>query len=549
MRRCSVPDHAPVTLQRRSAVRRRVVPAALGTLSVLSLVSALPAAAQPARPDARPAALAPRPVTVAEARTDAYLRSVHDRPAALRDFFRQLPKGGDLHNHLSGAVSTEYLIELAAEDGLCVDTATLTAVAPPCGAGTRPAADARTDRAFHDALVRAWSMEDFPPGQSGHDHFFDTFGKFGEVTWRHRGKLLANVADTVVRDNQFYLETMVTPASDGARNLAAEVGWDADLAALHRKLLAGGRLDKLVADARKEADDGDAEFRAAEHCGTSRARPACGLVVRWISQASRGSSPERVFTQLALGMRLAEADPRFVAVNLVQPEDWDSSLRDYSLQMRMVGYLRTQYPKAHVSLHAGELWPGLVKPEDLRFHIREAVRVAGADRVGHGVDLVHEDDWQQTARTMAARRIAVEVPFSSNAQILGVKGADHPFTTYRRYGVPVVLATDDPGVSRIAIAHEYQYAAGTYGLGYPELKDLARASLAYGFLPGADLWRGNPTADGYRPVTACRGERPGLPVRGAACRHLLMDSPKARLEWRQEAAFAAFEQAHTRKAH
>ncbi|MFF5547552.1 adenosine deaminase family protein [Streptomyces olivaceoviridis] len=534
----------PVSLQRRSALSRRVVPAVLGTLSVLSLLSALPAAAQPARRDHRPAAPPPRQVTAAEARTDARLRSLRDRPAALREFFRQLPKGGDLHNHLSGAVSTEYLIELAAEDGLCVDTATLTAVTPPCGAGTRPAADARTDRAFHDALVRAWSMQDFPPDESGHDHFFDTFGRFGEVTWRHRGKLLAEVADTVVRNNQSYLETMVTPASDGAKKLAAEVGWDDDLAALHRRLVAGGGLDKLVAQARKEADDGDAEFRATERCGTPQARPGCGLTVRWISQASRGSAPERVFTQLALGLRLAEADPRFVAVNLVQPEDADTSLRDYGLQMRMVGYLRTQYPKAHVTLHAGELWPGLVKPQDLKFHIRQAVDVARTERVGHGVDLVHEDDWRRTARTMADRQVAVEVPFSSNAQILGVKGADHPFSTYRRYGVPVVLATDDPGVSRIDISHEYQYAAATYGLRYPELKDLARASLEYGFLPGASLWQGNPTAKGYQPVPACRAEHPGLPVRGAACRHLLADSAKARLEWHQEAAFAVFERTH-----
>lgn len=519
---------------------RRVVPLALGTLSVVSLLPS-PAVAAQAAPRLAPSE---RRVTAAEQRTDAYLRSLRDRPAALRDFFQRLPKGGDLHNHLSGAVSTEYLIELAAEDGLCVDTTTLTATVPPCGTGTRPAADARTDPAFRQAIVRAWSMQDFPPDQNGHDHFFDTFGKFGEVTWRHRGKLLADVADTAVADNQFYLETMVTPASDGAKALADRTGWDPDLAAMHRKLLANGGLDALVADARKEADDGDAEFRAAEHCGTAQARPACRLTVRWISQASRGSSPERVFTQLALGLRLAEADPRFVAVNLVQPEDGATALRDYSLQMRMVGYLRTQYPKAHVTLHAGELWPGLVKPEDLKFHIAEAVGTARTERVGHGVDLVHEDDWQRTARTMAARRIAVEVPFSSNAQILGVKGAEHPFNTYRRYGVPVVLATDDPGVSRIDITHEYQYASTTYGLGYPELKDLARASLEYAFLPGASLWQGNPTAGGYQPVAACRSQRPGLPVRGAACRHFLAANPKARLEWRQESAFTAFERAH-----
>ncbi|MFF4759882.1 adenosine deaminase [Streptomyces sp. NPDC001292] len=546
-------------MQRRSSARRRAVPAAVGSLLALSLLSALSAGAQPAAgaqqtggaqqaADGLPSRAVPqsRPATVAEARTDAYLRSLRARPVPLRGFFVRLPKGGDLHNHLSGAVSTEYLIELAAEDGLCVETATLTAVAPPCRPGTRPAADARADRAFHDALVRAWSMEDFPPGRNGHDHFFDTFGKFGEVTWRHRGKLLAQVADHVAGQNQFYLETMVTPASDGAKQLAAEVGWDDDLAALHRKLVAGGKLDRLVAAARKEADDGDAEFSATERCGTHRARPGCRLTVRWVSQASRGSAPERVFTQLALGMRLAERDPRFVAVNLVQPEDGDAALRDYSLQMRMVRYLRGQYPKAHVTLHAGELWPGLVKPQDLRFHIAEAVDVARTERVGHGVDLVHEDRWQSTARTMAARQVAVEVPFTSNAQILGVKAADHPFTTYRRHGVPIVLATDDPGVSRIDISHEYQYAATTYGLSYPELKDLARASLQYAFLPGASLWRGDPSTAGYRVVRACRGERPGLPVRTPACRRLLSGSPRAELEWRQEAAFAVFERTHAR---
>lgn len=537
---------------RRSAARRRLLPAAVAVLGLLPLsAAALPAAALPAAPPSAASlaasgapAVASRVVTPGEALTDAYLEAVREQPARLGEFFRSLPKGGELHNHLSGAVSTEYLITLAAEDGLCVDTATMTAVVPPCGTGTRPAADARTDRAFHDALVRAWSMEDFPPGGNGHDHFFDTFGKFGEVTWRHRGKMLAEFADDVAAQNQWYLETMVSPASEGAKKLAQDVGWDPDLAALYKKLTAGGRLDALVDEAVKEADAGDAEFRAAARCGTERERPACGLTVRWISQVSRGSTPERVFTQMALGMALAERDERFVAVNLVQPEDWDSSLKNYRLQMRMLAHLRGVHPKAHVTLHAGELWPGLVKPEDLAFHIAEAVGVARAERVGHGVDLVHENDWRSTARTMAAREIAVEVPFTSNAQILGVRGADHPFETYRAHGVPVVLATDDPGVSRIDVSHEYRYAARTYGLSYPELKDLARASLEYAFLPGPSLWRGNPTAEGYRTVPACRGERPGTPVRSAACRRLVEGSPKASLEWRQEAAFAAFESAH-----
>ncbi|MET9052054.1 adenosine deaminase [Streptomyces bacillaris] len=530
-------------ISNRTARRRpkSLVPAGIGVLALLAVVPAIPATAAPAQEPPAPAAgpVSYRPLTPAERRTSAQLDALQGDPARLKGFFAALPKGADLHNHLSGAVTTEYLIQLAGENGLCID-ATDTAVQPPCGPGTRPAADARTDAEFRLRIVRAWSMQDFPADRSGHDHFFDTFGKFGEAT-RDRGKLLANVADTVVAQNQFYLETLVTPASDSARKLAESVGYDADLGAFHRKLVAGGKLDKVVAEAVREADAADAQFREAARCDTRRPAPGCRLPVRWISQVSRGSSPERVFTQMAVGLRLAERDPRFVAVNLVQPEDGESALRNYSLQMRMLQYLRTQYPDVRLTLHAGELTPGLVKPEDLTFHIREAVLVAGAERIGHGVDLVHEDDWRGLARTMAERRVAVEVPFSSNKQILGVAGDDHPFDTYRRYGVPVVLATDDPGVSRIDISHEYQYARDTYGLGYAELKDLARASLEYAFVDGAGLWATGPGRTAYRPVRACAGSRPGFAPPAPACARHLEENPKAAIQWRQEAAFAGFE--------
>ncbi|SNB77233.1 adenosine deaminase [Streptomyces sp. PgraA7] len=531
-------DHAAVISTIRTACRpHSLVPAGIAALALLTILPALPATAAPAQDPVAPAAF--RVTTPAERRTAARLDALRDDPARLKAFFAALPKGGDLHNHLSGAVTTEYLIQLAGENGLCID-ATDTAVRPPCGPGTRPAADARTDAGFRQRIVRAWSMEDFPADQSGHDHFFDTFGKFGEAT-RDRGKMLANVANTVVEQNQFYLETLVTPASDAAKKLAESVGYDADLAAFHRKLVAGGKLDGVVDEAVREADAADAQFRETAHCDTGRPDPGCRLPVRWISQVSRGSSNERVFTQMAVGMRLAERDPRFVAVNLVQPEDGESALRNYRLQMRMLQYLRTQYPDARLTLHAGELTPGLVKPEDLTFHIREAVHVAGAERIGHGVDLVHEDDWQQLARTMARRGVAVEVPFSSNKHILGVAGDDHPFNAYRRYGVPVVLATDDPGVSRIDISHEYEYARATYGLSYTELKDLARASLEHAFLDGDSLWASGSARTGYRPVRACAGSQPGVAPPAPACARHLADSAKAATEWRQEAAFAGFE--------
>lgn len=524
--------------------RRRLVPLVLG-VGCLAALSLLPPSALAAESGRLPEAGEPAAPVDTEQRVADYLHSVRDQPNALLGFFQKLPKGGDLHNHLVGAASTDLLIKLAGQDGLCVDEKTMKALPAPCGPGTRPASDARTDAGFRQRIQRAWSMRDYPRGQSGHDHFFATFDKFAEVTGAHSGTLLAEVADTAVRQNQFYLETMLSPASRGSDRLATEVGFHSDLARTHRSLVAGGKLDTLVRQARRETDAVEAQFRKAAACDTDRPGPGCRLPFRFISAASRGGAPERVFTQLALGMRLAERDRRFVAVNLVQPEDGTVALRDYRLQMRMVDYLHGVYPRAHIALHAGELAPGLVKPEDLTFHVNDAVRTAHAERVGHGVDVAHEDNAPDLLRTMARTGVAVEVSLTGSRQILGVSGPEHPFPLYREYGVPVVLATDDPGISQTDIGAEYRDAWQTYNLGYRDLKELARASLRYAFLPGDSLWGPGGASRGarrtYELTGPCRGERPGVRAPGKQCARFLAGSPKAAVEWRQEQALALFE--------
>jgi adenosine deaminase len=233
------------------------------------------------------------------------------------------------------------------------------------------------------------------------------------------------------------------------------------------------------------------------------------------------------------GFMLADSDPRVVAVNFVQPEDGFTSMNDYHLHMQMVAYARRIFPKVHVALHAGELASGLVPPEGLRFHIQEAVDVAGAERIGHGVDIMYETKSYETMRTMRERHIPVEINLTSNDVILGVKGNDHPFPVYRKYGVPMVLSTDDEGVSRTHLTQEYQRAVLTYGLSYSELKQIVRNGLQYSFLPGDGFWR-----DGmYRaPVVACAGGRASK-----SCQAYLEKNEKARLQADLESRFDAFE--------
>ena len=214
-------------------------------------------------------------------------------------------------------------------------------------------------------------------------------------------------------------------------------------------------------------------------------------------------------------------------------------MTDYAEHMRMVGYLRTLYPNVRVSLHAGELAPGLVPPEGLCCHIRLAVEQAGADRIGHGVDVMYEDGPYELLKTMADKGVLVEINLTSNAMILGVSGNRHPLPTYRQFGVPVALSTDDAGIERIDLTHEYVRAVADYALTYAELKEMVRNSLEYSFLDGASLWAGK--GDYSRFAAECRNAAPGSAEAPPSCASFLSGSEKAAQQWELERRFQMFE--------
>src|SRR5205085_5653470 len=133
-----------------------------------------------------------------------------------------------------------------------------------------------------------------------------------------------------------------------------------------------------------------------------------------VTQVARAGAPEQVFAQMLAGFELAGVDPRLVALNLVQPEDDPTAVRDFSLHMSMMDFLHRLYPAVHISLHADELADGLVGPEAMRSHIRESIHSGHATRIGHGVAVMHEDDAVGLLREMAAHGILVEIALTSN---------------------------------------------------------------------------------------------------------------------------------------
>jgi adenosine deaminase len=487
----------------------------------------------------------------AERRVDLQLQAARANPLQLRHFLFGMPKGADLHNHLSGAVYAESWIRAGAEDHLCVNLEKLAFVKPlPAAAGTNdlpscddgqvPASNAFKDQDLYDALVDAFSMRGFVPssGTTAHDHFFDTFAKFGGTDHRHLGEWLDEVATRAAAQNEQYLELMHTPDFSHSAGLAKQIGWNEDFAHYREDLLAKGLRDD-IAPAKAALDAAETLRNNREHCGQPEAAAACHVQIRYLCQVLRGLAKEIVFAQTLLCFEAASAEPRFVGLNLVMPEDGYVSMSDYTLHMRMVGFFHDLYPKVHISLHAGELAPGLVPYEGLCCHIRLAVEQAHAERIGHGVDVMYEDQPHALLKEMAAKHVMVEINLSSNDVILGISGKDHPFPLYRQFGVPVALSTDDEGVSRIDLTNEYARALETYDLHYKDLKQMVRAGMEHSFLPGVSLW--NAPDVFTRSVSSCAKDSLGTEKPSAPCAAFLQSSEKAGQQWELERRFRAFE--------
>jgi adenosine deaminase len=518
---------------RRMAVspifRRPGIPWAI----VLSLVLAVSASAQT---KASP-----------EQRTARYFDSIRPQPSLLLPFLQEMPKGGDLHNHLWGAIYAESFIDYSAKDGLCVDRTTSILLAPPCDKSceryaSKPAVQcAYQDHILYNSIVDAWSMRNWTPDEgSGHDHFFATFDKFAMTAQLHTGDMIAEARARAAADHLQYLELMQTADGDQASQLGLQTGWDDDFAAFRQKLLSNG-MNEVVAATRRQLDVDEATSAKVLKCNAPRSDPGCDVKVRYLYQVLRGLPREMVFAQILLGFELAQADPRFVGLNLVMPEDWYVPMHDFDLHMRILDYMHGVYPKVHISLHADELAMGLVPPEGLRFHIRESLERGHAERIGHGVAIMNEHDPLQLMHEMAQKNILVEISLTSNDLILGISGKEHPLPTYQKEGVPVALATDDQGVSRSDMTHEWLRAAQTYDYKYSDMKRFARQSLEHSFLPGSSLW--SSTKD-FKRAAACVSDIPGAKNLSAACGKFLAGSERAQAQWKLESEFAAFEARH-----
>jgi adenosine deaminase len=438
-------------------------------------------------------------------RVAQYFERIRFDEARSTQFFEAMPKGGDLHHHFSGAVYAEEMFEAARKQNFFVSRDSLFVYREmPASFITRDTSiyrlsDIRVPANIRSMLLNFWSVKDFVPGaESNEDHFFQSFGRFGPTIGGSEALFLQTIKKRAITENVQYIETMFlrpyfnrssAPFPDLQSTydpLLERAGHSLDSIAAHEYFLR--MYNTLVSDPQFMSNARSHHENVVELTNQSMLpRGEDSLVtVRYQNYVVRTVSPSDVFAQLLLSMASCD-DSLILGVNIVAPEDNEIAMRDYWLHMQMFAFFHTKFPNVPDDLHAGELTLGVVKPEDLTWHIGSAVYIAGAKRIGHGVDMAYERGSDKLLDYMHAHNIAIEINLASNEFILGIKGERHPFTLYEEHHVPIVLGTDDPGVLRTNLTHQFVLLASRYKeVTYIEIKDFVYNSINYSFLPARD---------------------------------------------------------------
>jgi adenosine deaminase/adenosine deaminase CECR1 len=441
---------------------------------------------------------------------DAYFEKIRTSRAALTAFFSQMPKGGDLHNHLTGSIYAESFLDLAIAQKLWVNRKTLALSArepavnngSPTASGNGPANTdyVRIDTfctkpdypALKQRLIQDWSAKDFYPGLAAPDqHFFDAFGKFPSLTsWDDIHHALMQLKQRALAENVQYLEVMigsapsnfpVAPAEQYNTVLRTEAAAK-DTNSLYQTLQE--LYNTMQTDAAKNAQTFSDELSAMHHQGLDDA----AFTMRYQLALRRENSPLGIFKALMASFKAADLNPLIGGINFVNREDGELSMQDYYLHMLLFHFMHRKFPAVPFSLHAGELTLGLVKPEDLTWHIHDAVYVAGANRIGHGVDMAYEQNSRSLLQYMSRNRTAIEINLSSNEFILGVRDDAHPILLYAANKVPIVISTDDPGVLRTNLTQQFVLLAMRYRqLRYADIRQFVLNSIEYSFIRDARL--------------------------------------------------------------
>lgn len=424
---------------------------------------------------------------------ESYFEKIRDNEAKLTAFFSQMPKGGDLHHHYSGSVYAEPLIAYAIKNNFYLNLETLEVQAERGKDGIWESFEMINKNGalpmYQQKIIEKWSIKDYNGVSYPSDKlFFESFGKFQAVIKDTFKEGLLELKNRAITENVSYIETQLstipcdmntedlTPLNQELRLLATQKS-EKELF----KILDDLYKTLIKREATQYATTFNTDFVAKMH--NDLKLDDAQFTMRYQNFVLRFMEPVDLFKNLVIAFISADKSDLIDGVNIVSPEDGETSMKDYQLHMLMYKYCRAKFPKVRYSMHAGELTLGLVQPEELTWHINSAVYTAGANRIGHGVDLGYEKNNYELLRHMAKNKVAIEINLSSNEFILKVKENRHPFSMYKDFGVPIVISTDDAGILRTNLTEQYVLLAKRYPqVSYKDIKEYVFNSIHYSFI-------------------------------------------------------------------
>lgn len=463
---------------------------------------------------------------------ERYFQSIQSNPKALQSFFTAMPKGGELHYHFDGSTPAPTMLQLAKTGPYCLDSNTQTIYRTKAACHGLSIQKLLDSPAQYNQVVQEWSMEHYTPGsEKGLAHFFSIFGKEATLQSDYSPQLLAKIIQRAATQHELYLEIIAFHLTQDAQ-FAKKLQSLAHLTDKKRILLTNRSFQNHIQHIEKDSFLLLKQARQKLGCNSKPHQAACAVNVKFQYYIYRNVPLDQVFAQALAGFVVAAQSNNIVGVNLVGDEHGELALKDYAPQMKIFEYLHSVYPTVHIALHAGELSDSLVPSKDLNFHIHDAVFVGQAERIGHGVDIRHENHLHQLIKKMAKKPVAVEINLTSNQQLLAITGKQHPLGFYLKHHIPTILSTDDEGILRTDLTQQYVEATTVYKLNYPTIKAMNRNTLTYAFLPGKSLWADTKHTS-YVP--ACHH------LESPACQQFLKQNLKARLQLQLEKQLEFFE--------
>lgn len=422
-----------------------------------------------------------------------YFDQIRNNDAALTAFFSRMPKGGDLHHHYGGSVYAEPLLAYAIQEDFFVDATTMTIAKERPVSGKWERFSSIRNRgaleSYKDQLIQKWSVKDYHEAHYPSDkQFFESFDKFGAGIGGTFETGLSELKQRAIRENLSYIETQLTtiPSSVSVDQFLQLNERLRNYQATRNETAVFKTLDTLYAYLLQKNVAADARSYNVELIEKLHRKLQLDdslFTMRFQNFVLRFREPVTLFRDLVTAFISADLSPIIDGVNIVSPEHGETSMKDYWLHMIMYKYCNARYPKVRSSLHAGELVLGLVLPEELTWHIGAAVHTAKATRIGHGVDIAHEANNYELLEYMAKNKVAVEINLVSNEFILKVKEGRHPILLYKKFGVPMVISTDDAGVLRTNMTEQYVLLAKRYKeFSYDDIKRLVYNSIEYSFI-------------------------------------------------------------------